>query len=426
MTKTVLAKRSAPEQSYSPALITAGLIVTDRARIPLFILCAALPGIFEATRPWVSNTDGFLFATIREFFACAVIAAIGATWVKRLRREGIPVSTRALVWSIGAGLGIWSLFSTPPRVGLLEPNDPARFFGVIISVVAVITGWRYFFLSAPFLFGIRGISSALTFARNLTRADPLLPARVIVPAASIKFLLLGILYAFSPDGRLLPVVYASPLIAAMAPIIGCYTALGLIIYRLPERTWNELGLDPYRQARTTTIVVRGYALMARVFTIRTSLIGFGLAILVWLGNAVRLAGLPLPAEITVRSVAIAAPKVIVTLTVRDEQGNFRGFRPVAFFLASERAFPITRQPEAVKLEGDPRDLRLRLPHDMTEAVLTVEFSTDRSSEDLRRLEDAYLWYGTNRLTKLDLKGALTLPPASEQSTAPPQGEASRP
>jgi len=393
----------------SPARITAGLIAVDLTRLPIFMLIAAVPGLVEATRPWVSDTESLVFAVVRECFALAVMSFIGATWVQRLRRESTPVPLRSIVWSIGAGLGIWFLFSIPPLLPILESNEIPPFVGAILAIPAVIVGWRYFFLGAPFLLGIRDFPAALTFARNLTRDDPLLPARIMAPALSIKFLLLGILHALSPDGRLGIVSYGAPLLASLAPILGAYATLGWLIHAMSERVWNELHLDPYRQARTTTIIVRGPTILAKLLSLRAAITVIGIAVLVWLGNTVRLAALPPPADIALKTVTISDKRVTLSLAVRDETAHFRGFRPVAFFLASERAFPIARRPEVAAIAGDTRDVRLRFPRDRSDAELSLVFSTDRTSEDLRRLEDVYLWYGGNRLEKIDLKGALTGP-----------------
>lgn len=404
----------------SPARIAAGLIATDRSILPLLVLIIAAPGLVEITRPWLSDTETLAFAVIRECFALAVIAGIGATWVRRLRRENTPVPLRSIGLSIAAGLGIWLLFSIPPLLPLIDSSKETRFIGVLVAVPAVIIGWRYFLLGAPFLLGIRSMSAAFTFARNLTREDPILPARIIAPAVSLKFLLLGILHAFSPDGRLPLVVYGTPILAGLVPVVGCYCALGWILCTLPERTWNELGLDPYRQARTTTLIVQGSRSVARLLTLRAALGMAAIALLIWLGNTVRLATMPPPVEIGVKTIGIAEHRVTLSLDIRDETGGFRGFRPIAFFLASERAFPIARRPDEARIAGDDRDLRLRFPREHTAVTLTVVFSTDRSNEDLRRLEDVYLWYGGNRLLKLDLRGALTLPQPPSTVEPPPR------
>ncbi|MFM1848175.1 MAG: hypothetical protein RL417_1649 [Pseudomonadota bacterium] len=400
--------------------VAAGLLLSDRGLLIPLLLLVGVPGLIEASLPWVSDEETFIFAAFRQVVGLVAAGIIGARWVHRLRREPRPTRTLAFAGAVGSGFGLWLLFSIPPLIPLLDPRAEARFFGIVIAVPAVIIAWRYLLLPATYLLGVHGLRSQLTFARNLTREDPLLPLRIILPPVALKFLLIAVLYAFSPDGRAGAVVFGAAFVGGIVPILVAYLSIASLTTKLSDRVWSDLGLDPYRTARITTIVVQGRGWLARLLKFRTAFIILTLGALVAVGNALRLAATPPPVDLAISAITLADDRITVTTQVTDPANRFRGFRPIAFFLATERGFPIARRPRDAEITGDRRDVRLRFPREGEHAELNVTFQTDRPALDMQKLEDIYLWYGGNKLQKLDLKGARMAPPvgSSPESALP--------
>jgi hypothetical protein len=197
-------------------------------------------------------------------------------------------------------------------------------------------------------------------------------------------------------------------------LLGTYLALGFIIHRLPEKSWNELQLDPYRQARTTTFVIRSSAWVSGKLTPRMSALGCAVGVLLWGANSLRANAMTPAPEISLRQVTLAATEtnvtqMIVTLDITDSTHRFRGFQPIFLSIAGESGFPIARPPFVVAAPGESTDLRFALPRDRDSTPLDVTFVTDRSLEDLGQLEGLYVWYRQVRLLPLDLKRAKITP-----------------
>jgi hypothetical protein len=406
-------------ESVTPAQLTAGLLSADKTLLLPLLFIFALTGLIETSRPWNTETETFLFAALRQLVAMIGGCAIGARWIGRLRREGRTARPTEMVSAILAGWALWFLFSIPPLLPLINPRPEMRFLGVVIAVPAIIIAWRYFMLPTACLLGIRGWRAQLTFSRNLTRHDPLLPVRIVAPAVGLKVLLLAALHTLSPEGRAPSVVFGAPFVSALAPLLCAYLSVAFLMQRLPDRVWSDLGLDPYRQARLTTLVIQGRGWLARLLKMRSALATLVLGILVAIGNTLRLATTPPPVDISIASIALADGQATILTRLTDTQGHFRGFRAVAFFLASERGFPVARRPESATIAQDTRDVRLRFPHDRTEAELTLTFQTDRTALDMQRLENIYLWYGGTQVKKLDLTAALVERSQEEADSRPP-------
>ena len=130
----------------------------------------------------------------------------------------------------------------------------------------------------------------------------------------------------------------------------------------------------------------------------------------------RMTELPPAPELSVIGLEIKGKELTVQLHAKDEQYRFRGFRPIFFALAGEKRSVVSKSPTEVTMREADGDVKLQVPA-RDEAHLELRFSTPRAGEELKLLEDLYLWYKNVRVFKLDMSAAVVLPEAEAAPNA---------
>jgi len=172
---------------------------------------------------------------------------------------------------------------------------------------------------------------------------------------------------------------------------------------MTDSEWHELKLDPYREARLTTIRFRGPDIVASALRFKTGILIVLLSLPLWGGNLLRLLQTPPAAQIKVDSHSYRENEIRLVLTIQDKSFALRGFEPMNFQLAGERGTPITQPPFAVleKMPGNGvRDVRLNFPRDEKPHQVEVQLKTEFKESELQKFDDIYLWYRGTRVAQI--------------------------
>lgn len=399
------APRAETSSPHLPYELAAGLIRLDHRRCVMAVALLAAPNLLAALTTRPDSVDPLTVPFVRTLLSVIITLVIGGGWIQRLRRTGNAPLFRDYVGATGAAF----VLSQAPGLPLLAPFLPvppaAQLLIFLVALPTLVFAWCYYLLPAALLLGVRPLGEAARFSRAFTLADPWLPLRILLPAVGLKILLVGLVSAADPDGRHAVTALGIGLGSGAGTLLATYLTLGFIIARLPERTWSELGLDPYRQARTTTLVVHSRPWLARRLNLRAATLTCAIGALIWGANAIRLSELPPAAEISPRRLTIAGSSVRVVLDVTDSTYRFRGFQPIFFSLAGESGFALARFPQSVTTPGAANELLLGVPRDRDTLPLELVFTTNRSAAELAQAEDLYLWYRRARIVRLDMKRA---------------------
>jgi len=413
------------EDPVMPYRLVTGLIRLDLHRIVIALTVLAAPSLIGATVERPDTLDPLILPLLRTLTATVVCLVIAGAWLGRLRRTGTLPTRRDYLAAGGAAFVLGQLPALPFLAPFLPLPPGATLTVVLLSIPALMLAWRHCLLPAALLAGIRPFDAAVRWGRAFTLADPWLPARLLLPTIAVKLILTGLSGATDPDGRLALTAFLSGGGTGAGALLGTYLALGFIILRLPEKSWNDLQLDPYRQARTTTLAVRSSMWVARKLTPQMSALGCAIGILLWGANSLRANQITPATELSLRQITLAAidtdtSRVTVSLDATDSTHRFRGFQPIFFAIAGESGFAIARPPTGATIPGEHNDMRFALPRDRDSTALELSFVTGRSLDELARLDALYLWYRQVRLFPVDLKRATITQtqPVTEESSVP--------
>ena len=267
---------------------------------------------------------------------------------------------------------------------------------MFLTVPGLIVGYRYYFYFLPLLLGVAPASNLLSETRSYTLADRAGPLRVMVAPFAITTLLVSLAQLPSPDGRSLLVSFISSALVGVFWILSSYLALAYALLFLSSPAWRDSALDPYRKERLETISVNAQTRLTNALRPKAGLRTLALALLLVMANFVRQISVPPSVKVELVSIEANQQTVIMVVNLHDPDFKFRGFNPRAFMLAGEGGRPVSTTMAKVSEVGgksdDVNDLSGR-----SDVKLKLQFEIDRSAEDLRQLQDLWLWYQFSKI-----------------------------
>jgi hypothetical protein len=358
--------------------------------------------------------------SIDRFLQLVVVSFIVLRWRRKLEhvKGSLGSPFVAAVRIITAGFVIWGALTIPIVSATFAPVAWAAPVFLFIFFLAVFWSFRFYFYFAAF--GLLGgtTRNACAAALELGRKEPLAAVRSLVAPVGVTALVVGLLSYPSPDGRSLFWATASSAAEGIFWVLSTYTGLALALVMIDESAWRSAGLDPYRHQRLRTLEAQGRASRFNWLSVRSGVRILLVATCVIVGNLVQGFSSPPAAHITVESYTVRDRTVSVVLELTDEQHAFRGFNPYAFSLASQTGFDVVSTGIAkasLTPEGEP--LRGAFPSQPGPVKLYIDFTSTKTDDALRGMDNLYLWY--------NLKAVAPLRPLDGPSPRAPSPEPSR-
>ena len=391
-------------QFADAARITAGMLWQDRSLLIPALLLLTGPSLLK---PWLYEhwlSAGVYCDICSRIIALVFTLLLCRHWISRLRIEK-NIQARllpSLALTVGIGMSFWFLLFAIVVVQLLDLPATLKSFAIVLVAPAVFVGLRYYYYFLPIAAGLLKPVSILRCAAALTQADIWLPLKIMAAPAGLALLWFALWLSPMPDGRSLALSVISEFSAAVFWILSSYLALGAALLRLSEQSWRQLGFDPYRQSRLTTLNLQANRFVIPLLQPGNGFGMLGLGVLILAANMMRAAVLQPSPEIVLGSTSATGNTVSLTLEIQDPGYKLHGFMPLWFSLAGETGQTISSMPLRAILRSDRSNVIQKLPS--TDARLTVDldFTASRSGKSLTELKDLYLWYRKHKLMRIDL------------------------
>lgn len=286
-------------------------------------------------------------------------------------------------------LAFAGLLTVPTTVLVSSSSHLIQGIALTVLSIGIILYFMYYLFFGPLLLGEKSYLSVLSRARAQTKKDPFLPFRTLAAPLALSFLVEQLLLIPMPDGRYSFYEVTSLTLIGIQKVLTAYLCVSFaVIY---ERSETSLSMIENQSTSRFLTLSNGLQLL---------LIGF----IIWGTNASRLQ--TLAPSWRIENLKIASVKdneIIISLKLEDHAYRFRGFTPAYLSLAGAKHTALSPHPEEVHLQGSDEDIRPGLESKPKEAKLIVKFKTDRTGEQLSKLEDVYLWYRGVKLTEKPLQ-----------------------
>ena len=376
--------------------LTSGFIGSEPLFFLLMTLLASLCGVIGIIRPELLVSHSVPMMLMVRSIQLIVLFLITDRWNTRLSIQRTQRSFGAWIGYILIGIGMWGAVMAP-LLGLTLVESVSFLLFFLLGMGCYLS-LQYYFYQIPFLFGSQGIRNSLSISREIFQSDKLMPLKIMGSASGITVLLYAIALAPFPDGRNVALSAIAQVASGLFWVLTSYLSLSAGCMLLSDRYWHEWKLDPYRISRFETLSKHGSSVIKEILSPKGAFVAFGLGTMCLLANFFRGLDMPPPASIALESVESHDVVVTVKLKLTDEKYHFRGTYPMNFALAGESRAVISPLPDSIKETNSGTDQRFLIPGKETQIQLTLTFKADRSGEELKALEDLYLWY---RNVKLD-------------------------
>lgn len=388
---------------YQISCVAAGLLWEDRTKAALWYLILISPALCGSALG--ARSEGAVIM-LRVFARVLDLAFLYVVWVQTLRklsRNEFSGSFYSFGLLLIIGCLTWIAMLVPGVFAGPQTLTGAAPLLLPLSLTALICSYVFFFYHVPLILNHRSPRKILSLAYSFVARDWLLPVKVMAGPAGLMYLMLGLIAIPAPDGRYAAALYLSDLIGGTFWVLCTYTGLAAALLYLTDDDWRSAKLDPYRQARLTTLAMQSSEILKFILKPSHGYQMLAVSLIVWAGNYARLSEMPPTPHISVVSLHAQDRRVHLSLDLTDERFSFRGFQPLHFRLGGAKGKWISNFPERASIPGDPRDARFGFSTAATKNRLLLEFVADRPHDELAELEDLFLWYRGARLLKLNFK-----------------------
>ena len=381
--------------------LASALIFHDRAKLIYLYLALIAP---QLSAFYFYEINSLILIVAERFCQLFFLAYITLFWIAAFKKENNRTNTKGVPVYLFTGLLVW-LTLLIPFLLQMSPETPAlvRNLSFLALIPALFLLYKYFFYFFPILNGITKPSHFLPSALSITADRANLPIRSLIPALGWMSLISSTITALSPDGRSLYAVFLLNLCSGIFWLINCYIALAMALIYWSDKDWHDAGMDPYRSARIAALIISAPKLLTHLLMPKQGLIALLVSLFIWFANILNLESTPPAAEIKIiQSQMISEDEVEIRLHIQDRKYMLRGFQPVNFSLAGETRVPISEKLLSAKLESAEKEAAFILPRTSESLVLILKFKTLRKGENLKNLEDLFLWYRGVRLFRISV------------------------
>ncbi len=327
----------------------------------------------------------------------------------------ISLSPKVILSFLAIGLFQWLLYALPIQIvlPLLVTSQSLQIIALpitlFLSIPLMFLSLRLFLFPVPALlmkgFSLSEFRLCIYNTLNLSTKDKALPLRLLIAPTAISIFLSSLPLAISPDGRLIEIYYIAAALETSLWILASALSIAAGLTCLPDKDWKSANLDPYRDDRFKTILLKAPKALTKMLSPAFGWKLLAVALLIWTGNFLRLQSMAPAAEISILQTIVADKELTLVVELKDPSYSFRGFVPAAFKIAGETGTIIAPIPKKVTENLSEKDLFLGIPTTSEPITLKLIFETDRTAENLIRLQDLYLYYRAYQALPLTFKDA---------------------
>jgi hypothetical protein len=398
---------------YDPAAVAIGLLRNDLAFLPLLCVLLSISAVLDVLAYSASDVWRASIVVTDRLMQIVVVSIIVLRWRRLLQAsQGPKVKAISIVFRIAVVSIAASLVLSTPFFGIaITQNAVGAAAFLALLVLGVMWCLRVYLFYA--VAGMLGLPFGASFARSveLSRSNTRAILRSLVAPAAITVVCSALFLMPYPDGRSLILMAASSACEGIFWILSTYTGLALALTLFTEKEWRAAGLSHYRTERLTTLTKQGGKILPKYLALRFGFIMFAVALCFLAGNLARLGQLPPAAKVTLRTVDVSDYKITVTLVLEDHEYDFRGLQPQAFFIASQTgSLQSTRLLSASQQLGKEERVGFIKADGTQSATLYLTFSSSKTADVLRGLDNMWLWYRAQPLLQITpemLKGQTT-------------------
>lgn len=383
--------------------LTAGLLWHDRFLLPVFfglLASALLFQEFALTSSLVFTVGSLFIERVVVLFIQLILVLRWAKVFRVTKAKQRTGSAFSIIRYFLFGIGIWISIGIPLLLLPLALQSQWQLPVTVLLALGVLTALRLFFYFLPVPLGIYPFARALHISKEISSAAPWLQFKTFFLPLAWMVLLMNISLAPAPDGRSELWNTLASLAECIFWLLSCYTALAAGLLFLSESTWRELGFDPYRKERLASIEIRAPKGLQQLAEVKFTSLVLSLGILLSIGNHMRFLTTMPAAKIRELKIENDVKNVDLDMTLTDEQFHFRGFTPYGLYLAGESGIPVSKAIASVKIDGKDEGYFGSFQEKGEKIRLEISYEVDRSPEDLKKLEDLWLWYNNVKLIHL--------------------------
>jgi len=405
-----------PPKEPSPYHIAAGFLWEDRSILLPLLLILTVPGAMALLYEPLSTQYPILIGITKRIVDLSVLLFVCHRWIDRLQVEGHSLNTDTIFRFLSAGLGMWLLFEVP-LLGIQAQFSPTlTLLAIFLFIPATIVALRYFFYFFPIVLQIDKVTEILAVTRSYTMQNRFLAVKALLAPLAIMMFLVALTLAISPDERESYVTWLKVASTESFWLLSTYLAVAFGFTNLKAAEWSTYGFKPEREELLKGLESYGPQWIGKILKPKNGVKIILLSLLIGVGNQVRLFNTPPSVTFNVQSIEIEGSTIRLTIDLTDEEFHFSGFTPFGLTLAGEKGQSIVqplRSPQKVFVDGVPVSWTdLVVSKDTINLTLTVEFTTNRTSDSLKKLEDLHLWYWNARIVWLDMGRATVYTPTS--------------
>jgi hypothetical protein len=388
---------------FDPAAVAVGLLRNDLAFLPFLAALLCISAVLDVLTYSASDFWRASVVVIDRLMQIAVVSIIVLRWRRLLQTPQAPkIRTSGVVFRIAVVSVAASIVLSTPFFGIaLSRNVVGALAFLGLFVLGLVWCLRVYLFYA--VAGMLGLPVGASFARavEISRSNTKAILRSLVAPVALTVVCSALFLMPYPDGRSLAWMAASSACEGIFWILSTYTGLGLALTIFTEKEWRTAGLSHYRADRLLTLNTQGGKVLPKYLAPRFGFIMFAVALCFLAGNLARLGQLPPAAKVTLRNVAVSDYKISVALELEDREFKFRGFQPQAFFIASQTGSLQSTRLVSASQQADKEDAVGFIKATGTEPVmLYLTFSSAKTGEVLRELDNMWLWYRAKPLIQI--------------------------
>lgn len=378
--------------------LAAGMLISDYKIAALLLVLFGFPQIiFETMGGAATFANLTILWSLNILISAAVLYFVAIRWLKRLSFNQVRPTLASFILLLVLEVVQVSLYGIPTLILGSPAPEVVKFFFSLFLVPGIVLVFRYFFYFIPVTLGVTSIPEIMSMARSIALKEPWIVIKIILGPFAIMTLLSSLSLALSPDGRLLSVSLLSIVLSQTYSILSTYCALAFGLLLMEDQVWRRFELDPYRKARFTTIALSGHRYLSSALLPKNATKILVVGFLVFMGNQFKAPTLKPGPEISIVASKVQDKNLVVTLRIKDQKYNFRGFNPLLFGLAGNKrqSYPdnsLSSRPSKIWLNDNEITSSANSITGPGPFKLELEFETTRPEVELKSLQDLHLWY----------------------------------
>jgi hypothetical protein len=393
--------------------LAASALWKDRFFLLIPIIILAIPSMIRGNRLQPLGFTSLLLNLVELVLEAGFLYFATVHLVQRFCETALPLSLETFKRLLGytiAGRLLLLLpllpFSTQSGGG----TNGLEFLWLLLGVAVLGLVYAFFFCFLPIVLGSSKPKEILSEAYSLVSVSRTLPFRIVFYPWVIFFLFMGCASALDPQFQSNSVLFFLNIGHGLHRVIFIYLAIcsALAAANVLQKVTISLGSIPQTSAKLTKQIPPQWSApswIINLFSSKTSGLLLISAICFLAIGTFRLQTAPLESKVVDMVSAIQDGKITLNVTLQQKSETPSRMSPSFFALKTSKGATLSKMPQKLieinKEQNKEYDVHFPLMISGN-TQLQLEFSTDRTVEQTKKLTDLYLWYHDNKVHEIDL------------------------